>query len=324
MGDHDSGYKRLFSHPEMVRDLLLGFVKESWVNEVDLSTLEKASGGYVTDDLRDREDDLIWKIRWKETWLFIYLLIEFQSTVEWFMSVRMDCYTMLLYQDLISSGSIKPGEKLPPVLPVVIYNGKARWSAALDVADLIVQPPGGLEQYRPRMRYLLIDGVRYAKAGLSSQRNLVAALFRLEQCRSTDEIRLVLRDLIDWVKAPEQTSLRRAFTVWLGRVLLPRRIPGQTIPEKSDLQEVDAMLAETVQEWTLQWEEEGRQKGLQEGLKEGLQKGSASLFLCLLENRFGGLPSQVRKKVLNTEQPTLERWSLRLFKANSLEEIFDP
>lgn len=28
---HDHSYKLLFSHPEMVRDLLTGFVKEDWV-----------------------------------------------------------------------------------------------------------------------------------------------------------------------------------------------------------------------------------------------------------------------------------------------------
>ncbi|MBF0135478.1 MAG: transposase, partial [Magnetococcales bacterium] len=39
MGDHDNGYKRLFSHQTMVRDLMLGFVKEAWVKEVDFSTL---------------------------------------------------------------------------------------------------------------------------------------------------------------------------------------------------------------------------------------------------------------------------------------------
>ncbi len=30
MTDHDHGYKRLFSHPEMIRDLLRGFVPELW------------------------------------------------------------------------------------------------------------------------------------------------------------------------------------------------------------------------------------------------------------------------------------------------------
>lgn len=53
MGDVDNSYKQIFSHPKMVRDLLLGFVREAWVAQLDFSTLEKASGSYVTDDIRD-------------------------------------------------------------------------------------------------------------------------------------------------------------------------------------------------------------------------------------------------------------------------------
>ena len=63
MGDHDHSYKLLFSHPEMVRDLLTGFVREDWVAGLDFDTLEKMSGSYVSDDLREREDDVIWRIR---------------------------------------------------------------------------------------------------------------------------------------------------------------------------------------------------------------------------------------------------------------------
>lgn len=31
--EHDNSYKRLFSHPEMVRGLFIGFVNEPWVAE---------------------------------------------------------------------------------------------------------------------------------------------------------------------------------------------------------------------------------------------------------------------------------------------------
>jgi len=61
--EHDNSYKLLFSHQEMVADLLRGFVHEPWVEDADLSTLEHVSGSYVTDDLRDREDDIIWRVR---------------------------------------------------------------------------------------------------------------------------------------------------------------------------------------------------------------------------------------------------------------------
>ncbi|HCE6048598.1 TPA: Rpn family recombination-promoting nuclease/putative transposase, partial [Pseudomonas aeruginosa] len=54
MAQYDSAYKLLFSHPDLVRDLLRGFVPEQWVQRLDFSTLEKVSGQFVSDDLRDR------------------------------------------------------------------------------------------------------------------------------------------------------------------------------------------------------------------------------------------------------------------------------
>src|SRR4051812_39470613 len=64
MASHDEGYKLLFSHPRMVEDLLRGFVEGDWVQNLDFSTLEKASGHYVSEDLRERESDMVWRVRW--------------------------------------------------------------------------------------------------------------------------------------------------------------------------------------------------------------------------------------------------------------------
>ena len=44
MTEFDSGYKLLFSHPELVADLLRGFVPEPWVAEVDFATLTPVKG----------------------------------------------------------------------------------------------------------------------------------------------------------------------------------------------------------------------------------------------------------------------------------------
>ncbi|MCP4675604.1 MAG: Rpn family recombination-promoting nuclease/putative transposase, partial [Deltaproteobacteria bacterium] len=133
MGDKDHSYKLLFSHPEMVRDLLRGFVLEEWVNDLDFSTLERVNGSYVSDDLRDREDDVVWRVRFGAKWLYVYLLLEFQSTVDRFMALRIMTYVGLLYQDLVRAKQLTEGGLLPPVLPVVLYNGERRWNAAVDM-----------------------------------------------------------------------------------------------------------------------------------------------------------------------------------------------
>ena len=44
MHAHDPSCKQLFSHREMVRHLLLGFIDEPWVADLGLDTLEQVSG----------------------------------------------------------------------------------------------------------------------------------------------------------------------------------------------------------------------------------------------------------------------------------------
>ena len=59
---HDTGHKLLFSHARVVEDLLLGFVCEAWVEDLDFTSLEIVSSSYITDDLREREDELIRRV----------------------------------------------------------------------------------------------------------------------------------------------------------------------------------------------------------------------------------------------------------------------
>ncbi|MFO8070490.1 MAG: Rpn family recombination-promoting nuclease/putative transposase [Polyangia bacterium] len=172
MGVHDSGYRQLFSFPIMVEELIRGFVKEDWV---DFDTLEKQNGSYVSDDLREREDDIVWRVEWRgsERWMYVYLLIEFQTEHEPFMGLRLLNYLTLLYQDLLRSGEVPRDAKLPPVLPMVVYRKEREWTAPLDVRDLIETPPGQLARYTPSMRYLLIEEVKLADEALEAMSNLV-------------------------------------------------------------------------------------------------------------------------------------------------------
>ena len=75
-----------------------------------------------------RYGDSLWRLRCGETWLYVPL--EFQSTVDRSMAVRLLAYTGLLYQDLFRRGKVGPDGKLPPVLPVVFYNGRRSGSGS--------------------------------------------------------------------------------------------------------------------------------------------------------------------------------------------------
>ena len=71
------------------------------------------------------------------------LLLEFQSGVDRAMAVRMLTYSGLLYQKLVAEGVLRERGALPPVLPVVIYNGRSPWTAPADVSELIARGGAG-------------------------------------------------------------------------------------------------------------------------------------------------------------------------------------
>ncbi|MCS6785693.1 MAG: Rpn family recombination-promoting nuclease/putative transposase [Thiobacillaceae bacterium] len=326
---HDTGYKLLFAHPQVVEDLLRGFIAEDWVGELDFSTLQRVNASFVAEDLRAREDDVIWRVRLRSRWLYVYLLIEFQSRVDPWMALRMLVYVGLLYQDLIRAGEVKTGDRLPAVFPLVLYNGGRRWTAVRELAELIEPVPAGLASYRPNQRYHVLEACAYEPQALAED-NVVADIIRLETSRYPQQLRQAVSRLAARLRAPEQASLRRAFTVWINRVVLRRLMPGQDIPEVGELKEIETMLAETVEEWTEQWKRqgleqgrlEGLQQGLEQGLQQGLQEGEALLLARLLTRRFGPLDEATQQRLRSATRAQLERWAENLLQAAALEDVF--
>jgi hypothetical protein len=56
------------------------------------------------------------------------------------MALRALTYLGLLYQDILRQGQQPAGQKLPRMLPIVLYNGQPRWSAATTRVPSI-EPP---------------------------------------------------------------------------------------------------------------------------------------------------------------------------------------
>jgi hypothetical protein len=297
MTDHDSGYKLLFSYSRMVEELFHGFIHEGWVKAFDFATLERVGTSFVSDDLRERHSDMIWRVRSQDDpsrWFYVYLLLEFQSTPDPFMAVRLLVYVALLLDELVRNGTATVASGLPTVLPVVLYNGKRPWTAPADLASLFRAVPAGAERYLPHLTYLLLDENRLGPEELRQPGNRVARLFQLETCAPRDLPRLTA-ELAALLPQGQEAGLRRAFSVWLLR-LMRRLLPHATIPETADLEEMP-MLEETLLEWFHGARQEGRMEGRQEGRQEGQIEGMRQLLLRVLEQRFGSLPQKARRKV---------------------------
>ncbi|MES2740317.1 MAG: Rpn family recombination-promoting nuclease/putative transposase [Pseudomonadota bacterium] len=330
--DHDASYKLLFSHPEMVRDLLTAFAPFPWARQLELAAFERVNASYVGDAGQQRHDDMVWRLRIGGEWLYVYLLLEFQSCDDHWMALRMQVYLGLLCQDLVRRGQLTSGGQLPPLLPIVLYSGAAPWRASITLGGLMLTPPPGLAPFQPRQRYLLIDQWRCRTARRGQARNLVATLFSLEHSRERADLERLLGDLAQWLRAPHNAALRSSVARWIA-ARLRYQDKRTTMMSAEDLSEVQIMVTQQFETWADQWLHEGRQEGLREGLKKGIQKGMQKgleqgrlaaeqrRLASLLEKRFGPLPAPVGERIAAAPSGQIDRWFDRLFESATLEEL---
>jgi predicted transposase YdaD len=322
---HDTSYKQLFSCPEMMRDLLIGYVPGKWLENADFSTLTQVGASYVSATGQQRHDDMVWRIDIGGRWLWVYLLVEFQSAPAPLMAVRIMQYVSLLAEQLAKehAHSELPEGRLPPILPIVLYNGKAEWHAPIDVADCFLDPPAGLEPFRPALKYLLLDERRLQQHPLIEVRNFADAVFRMEASQSLSDVRAVTDALKALLRTPGLEPLRRAFNHWIKALLRRRARPTmiEEINAINDIFEDFAMLAEQQETWFDDAIAQGLQQGLQVGEQKGLQEGEVKLLTRQLTRRFGQLSPLVEARLREANSTQLEAWFDASFDAQSLTEL---
>ncbi|MEW6526378.1 MAG: Rpn family recombination-promoting nuclease/putative transposase [Spirochaetota bacterium] len=275
---HDKGYKYLFSNPLMVKELLESFVHMDWVKEIDFTQAETIDKTYVNDHYKEYEADIIYKLRFRNTDMYIYLLIEFQSTVDKFIAFRMLQYIVELYRELLYHHNAK---KLPVVFPVMIYNGDKVWNAPFALEDLIDIPEILHEclPYVPKFRYYPVIENELNPEILQQMMNVIATVFLLETGDDAIFYKTIdrIKDLVQIYTEKGEFLLIRTLLYWLlhylqshGIVDSDQKIPGNFV---NTPQEATSMLAQTLKKIKSDLIKEGFNKGIEKGIQKGIQKG---------------------------------------------------
>ena len=283
---HDENYKRLFASKLMVEHLLRACLPDDLLAAADFSELVKLSSEYVSDELRKRHGDTVWRLRLGEHWVYLLILLEFQSEDDRWMALRIHTYAGLLYQELVRNEA--PGVadgRLPPVLPVVLYNATEPWTAARRMSGLVAPGAPWLAPYQPAQGYFLLDLQRVAADDVPG-RNLLRAVAALEQSRSFEDVLRVREALRLWLQDPRAAELQRAFVDWMRQIAERVAPAGAVVPPVRTLEDVRMTLVERAAEWPKQWLREGREQGLAEGREQGVDQQRA--LLCrMAAARFG-------------------------------------
>ena len=193
---HDKWYTRLFSDPRIVEELLRSFVHEKFVRDLDFSSIKKLNTKFIPISEKSRRADAVFEIKSKGQSAYIYLFLEFQSTVDRFMALRMARYVFEFYQEM---QILTKSKLLNPPFPILIYNGDAKWTAPKRFSERL-HTSAIPKQYLPEFRYFKIAINEIPKRELVKIRNAVSAVFYIENS-STAEIAKNRKELVSLLRA---------------------------------------------------------------------------------------------------------------------------
>ena len=193
------------------------------------------------------------------------------------MPVRMLQYVAALYDHLLRSKAVDIADGLPPVLPIVLYNGDARWRQSSELYSLIRPHPPVLKPFQPQLKFWLLDEGAFPAAELEDMQRVMAAIFCFEHTPDTAAAKRAIRSLADAIaKSPFKQRLDRVLAHWV-KYRLETRMPGLNTPDAEELTRGIKMLETNIDRWEAQaiarGMEQGMLQGMQQGMQQGIQKG---------------------------------------------------
>ena len=259
-----------------VRSLLL-LIAPELAAELDLDTLERLPGEHVARGGQKRFSDIVWKVQRKgrtDAPCYIAILLEFQSTPDRFMALRLLTYVALLLEELAKNKDVQESGLLPPVLPIVLYNGNQPWTGAQDVAELFAPMPENLRPLNPQMRYLLLEERKVPPEGLQ-EGSLAAQLMRLEQAGDPESLQAAVSAFFAMFPDDCREALTAAVRLLVGDTCKRLGIPieGKEHP----------MLEENLRLWRDKAVAEGEARGRAEGEARGEAKERLSTVRTMLQ-----------------------------------------
>ncbi len=294
---HDHLFRLVFSDTEEAAAFLRARLPDPLHRRFQWSSLRRAPGTFVDQELRGSVSDLLFEVRHAgggeagPQWL--YVLFEHQSRPDRWMALRLLRYCCRIWE---ARAPELPDEKfLRPVLPLVFYQGKRRWRYARELAESFPPALRG-EPWVPRFRHLLFDQTRVAPEAVTGAvrgRLLqLAMMHAFEQATRDARERMAallgelqrepVRGGVDYVKAFMEYILETgpADTLPALDEQMRRRAPGL----RGELMTCGEMLR---REGRLEGELKGRLEGRLEGELKGRLEGRLETIEGLLRAGVG-------------------------------------
>jgi len=236
----DDFFRRILQNKKIVEELLRVLVDKPWVKELDFSTLRTDKDTYISKKHKKSADDMIWKINYNSTHstslsagelsnnsssavIHIVIMLEVQSTNDNKMPFRFLDYIGSYYENQFKS--IKKNEKIPPIIPILLYVGETSWNAKIKFHDLVEIPDKSLKKYIPDFEYIPIIMDKISKKKLSEAESVLARLLSLNKSKNKKEFRELSHNLFKFIKIKNIDEQKEYLEFFIDYIFLVLKAP---------------------------------------------------------------------------------------------------
>ncbi|SFB33251.1 Rpn family recombination-promoting nuclease/putative transposase [Clostridium frigidicarnis] len=181
---HDKSYKDLYSKKEIAVDLLKNFVNKEFTKKLKPEDLTLVNKSYISSDYEESESDIVYKAKIGDTEAIFYILIEFQSRVDYRMPLRLLFYMCEILREFSKNEKHDKNDKsikIPAVIPIVLYNGKEIWDVPTQLRNMFYNEEK-FDSGVLNFTYDIFDvNNGFTKDELVNSKNVTAAIFLLDQ-----------------------------------------------------------------------------------------------------------------------------------------------
>lgn len=218
---HDKGYKKIFKVKKNFLDFLRKYTDLPWTEELTDKDVELIDKEFVTDQFDTYESDLVYKIKVYNQEFYLFFLQEMQSKNDFTMPFRLLVYMTAIWMDYFKNCSSDERTRedftFPPIIPLVLYNGKNAWTAKRQFQDL-VEYSEEFREYIINFKYILIDVRRLEEDEILSTNTLIDNILWSDKFRDKQELLEKLQKLSErYQKLSKQDQ--NAWLNWFEHVL---------------------------------------------------------------------------------------------------------
>lgn len=329
---HDALFKSVFSSPARAAELLRCLLPPTLARPIDWSSLALLPGSFVDEGLREQHSDLLFAARCGDLDVRVYLLLEHKSTPDAWVPLALHSYMGEIWRRHVATETT--AQRLPPILPVVVYHAPRSWTAALEFSQIVDIPPDLelLRAFTPTFRFVLVDLASAEPAAMQAMAVSPAtqlAVRALRETRAAPDLLGMLRGWVDLLHAvhhdQDHGGVFAQVLRYVGAVRGPdelRNLDLESITNDGESETAMTKLLEFLDSAFETGEKWGFREGKQAGEQEGLQKGRQQALLELLALKFAAVPPGLVARVEAAGEDTLRQWLARVLTAGSLDEVF--